>query len=77
MPFNFPGGLSPAGAALGFNNLPGLGTALAGQTAEDVEELRKKRMLEMQQRQLLGPGGGSAVAASLFGGLGGALSGGF
>ena len=61
---------SPAGQALGLNNLPGLGTALAGQTADDTEELRKKRMLEMQQRQLLGPGG-SAAATSLFGGIGG------
>ena len=58
--------MSPAGQALGLNSLPGLGTALAGQTADDTEELRKNRMLEMQQRQLLGPGG-SAAASSLFG----------
>ena len=57
---------SPAGQALGLNSLPGLGTALAGQTADDTEELRKKRMLEAQQRGLLGPGG-SAAASSLFG----------
>jgi hypothetical protein len=66
MPMNF----SPAGMSLGLNNLPGLGTALAGQTADQTEELRKKRLLEMQQRQLLGPGG-SAAASSLFGALGG------
>jgi hypothetical protein len=69
-------GFSPAGTALGLNNLPGLGTALAGQTADEAEELRKKRLLELQQRQLLGRAGASA-AASLFGGLGGALGGGF
>ena len=63
---NFPGGLSPAGASLGLNNLPGLGTALADQSAESAEELRRKKMLELQQRQLLGTGG-SAASASLFG----------
>jgi hypothetical protein len=57
---------SPAGQALGLNSLPGLGTALAGQTADDTEELRKRKMLEQQQRQLLGPSG-SAAASSLFG----------
>lgn len=60
---------SPAGQSLGLNNLgriPGLGDALAGQTADETEELRKKCMLEAQQRQLLGPGG-SAAASSLFG----------
>ena len=66
---------SPAGQALGLNNLPGLGTALAGQTADAAEELRKKRMLELQQRQLLGPGGGSAAATSLFGSAFGGLGG--
>jgi hypothetical protein len=58
---------SAAGQALGLNSLPGLGTALAGQTADDTEALRKKRMLEEQQRGLLGTGG-SAAASSLFGG---------
>ena len=62
MPMNF----SPAGMALGLNSLPGLGTALADQSAESAEELRKRKMLEMQQRALLGPGG-SAAASSLFG----------
>lgn len=61
MPMNF----SPAGMALGLNSLPGLGGALHGQTADQVEELRKKRL---QQQQLLGVGGtgGSAAAQSLF-----------
>jgi hypothetical protein len=62
MPMNF----SPAGQALGLNNLPGLGSTLQGQVTDDTEERRKKRMLEAQQRQLLGPGG-SAAASSLFG----------
>ena len=66
MPNNLNMGFSPAGQALGLNSLPGLGTALAGETADDTEELRKKRMLEMQQRGLLGTGG-SAAASSLFG----------
>ena len=57
---------SPAGMALGLNNLPGLGSTLQGQVTDDTEELRKKRMLEAQQRGLLGPGG-SAAASSLFG----------
>ena len=61
---------SAAGQALGLNNLPGLGTALAGQTADDTEELRRKKMLEAQQRALLGPSG-SAAATSLFGGISG------
>jgi hypothetical protein len=63
-PFNFPGGLSPAGSALG------LGDALAGQVSDATEELRKKRQLEAQQRALLGVSGGSA-GGSVFGGFNG------
>ena len=62
MPMNF----SPTGIALGLNNLPGLGSTLQGQVSDDTEELRKKRMLEAQQRALLGPGS-SVAASSLFG----------
>jgi hypothetical protein len=70
MPMQFTN-FSPAGQSLGLNNLPGLGDALAGQVTDDVEELRKKKMLEAQQQQLLGPSG-SAAASSLFGsGIGG------
>ena len=65
MPMQFTN-FSPAGQALGLGNIPGLGTALAGQVTDDTEELRKKRLLQQQQQQLLGPGG-SAAAASLFG----------
>jgi hypothetical protein len=57
---------SPAGQALGLNNLPGLGSTLQGQVSDDTEELRRKKMLEAQQRALLGVGG-SAASASLFG----------
>jgi hypothetical protein len=60
---------SPAGTALGLNTLgrtPGLGDALADQSAESAEELRKRKMLEAQQRALLGTTG-SAAASSLFG----------
>jgi hypothetical protein len=53
-------GLSPAADALGLGDL--LGQQVAGET----EEQRKKRMLEMQQRQQLGPTGSLAVT-SLFG----------
>jgi hypothetical protein len=63
MPFN--SSFSPAGQSL-FGSIPGLGDALAGQTSDETEELRKKKMLEAQQQQLLGPGG-SAASASLFG----------
>ena len=49
--------------SLGLNNLPGLGTALQGQTADEAEELRKKKMLEAQQRALLGPSGSAATDA--------------
>ena len=62
MPLNFPGGLSPAGASLGLD--------LQNQVADQTEELRKKKMLEAQQRALLGAAG-SAAAASLSGGIGG------
>lgn len=74
MPMNF----SPAGQALGLGGVGGfdlgIGLNLQNQTAEQAEDLRKKRLLELQQRQLLGPSG-SPAAASLFGpalaGLGG------
>jgi hypothetical protein len=65
-----PNPFSPAGTALGLGQIPGLGDALAGQVTDDTEELRRKKMLEAQQRQLLGPSG-SAAANSLFGGLSG------
>lgn len=48
----------------------GLGDALAGQVEGETDELRKKRMLEQQQKQALGPAGSMAVT-SLFG-IGGA-----
>ena len=57
---------SPAGQALGLNNLPDLGSTPQGQVSDDTEELRRKKMLEAQQRALLGVGG-SAAASSLFG----------
>lgn len=61
-------GLSAAGAALG------LGDMLTEQVADETEEARKKRMLEAQQRQMLGPTGSLAVT-SLFGPTGGAGAG--
>jgi hypothetical protein len=56
-------GFSPAGLALGLGGGGGLGSDLQNQVSEDTEELRKKKMLEAQQRALLGTGG--------FGGFGG------
>lgn len=57
-------GLSPAAIDLGLGDL--LGEQVAGET----EEARKKRMLELQQKQQLGPAGSMAVT-SLFGARGG------
>jgi hypothetical protein len=74
MPMPFNSNMSPAGAQLGLGGIPGLGTALADQVGTDTEEMRRKRMLEAQQRQLLGPGGSPAAGAlfgSALGGLGG------
>lgn len=59
-----PNGLSPAGSDLG------LGSMLQEQVAGETEEQRKKRMLQMQERQAMGPAGSPATLA-LFGGLGG------
>ena len=70
--------LSPAGQALGLGGLgvPGYGgPQLQEQVGTETEEMRRKRLQELQQRQLLGPGG-SAAAASLFGSaFGGGLGG--
>lgn len=48
----------------------GLGDQLAQQVAGETEEMRKKRMAELQQKQMLGPTGSMAVT-SLFGGMNG------
>ncbi len=47
----------------------GLGDQLAQQVAGETEEMRKKRMAELQQKQMLGPAGSLAVT-SLFGARG-------
>lgn len=60
--------LSPAAVDLG------LGDMLGQQVAGETEEARKKRMLELQQKQQLGPAGSLAVT-SLFGMSGGAGAG--
>jgi hypothetical protein len=57
-------GLSPASSDLG------LGDMLGQQVANETEEQRKKRMMELQQKQLMGPAGSMAVT-SLFGAGGG------
>lgn len=49
----------------------GMGSNLAAQVAGETEEMRKKRLFEMQQKQQLGPAGSMAVT-SLFGMSGGA-----
>jgi hypothetical protein len=48
----------------------GLGDQLGQQVAGETEEVRRKRMVELQQKQLLGPAGSLAVT-SLFGSNGG------
>lgn len=60
--------MSPAVGALG------LGDALTQQVSDETEEMRKKRMLELQQKQQLGPAGSMAVT-SLFGMNGGSIAG--
>lgn len=60
-------GLSPAAGDLG------LGDMLGQQVAGETEEQRKKRMLEMQQRQMMGSAG-SPAAQMLLGGMRGAGS---
>lgn len=59
-------GLSPASTDLG------LGSALSSQVQNETEEQRKKRMQDLQQRQMLGPAGSMAVT-SLFGNNGGGM----
>lgn len=46
----------------------GLGDMLGQQAAGETEELRKKRMQQMQDRTMMGPAG-SPATLSLFGGL--------
>lgn len=53
-------GLSPAGDALG------LGDLLTEQVAGETEEMRRKRMQELQNRRMMGQTGSMAVT-SLFG----------
>jgi hypothetical protein len=55
-----PNGLSPAGSQL-FAAGTGLGDALRQQVGETAEELRKRRLLEMQGRPDLGAGFGTNV----------------
>ena len=52
----------------------GLGDQLGRQVTDETEEMRKKRMLEQQQKQQLGPAGSMAIT-SLFGMGGGAGAG--
>lgn len=48
----------------------GMGDALREQVSSETEEQRKKRLLQIQERAQLGPGGSLAVT-SLFGSRGG------
>ncbi len=52
----------------------GLGDILNQEVADETEEMRKKRMAELAERQQLGPAGSLAVT-SLFGPTGGAGAG--
>lgn len=51
----------------------GLGGALNEQVAGETEEMRKRRMQELQDRRMMGPAGSPATLA-LFGGMGGGYS---
>jgi len=65
-----PTSLSPGGMDLG------LGDMLAQQAQGETEEMRKKRMLQLQEQQSLGPAGSLSVT-SLFGMTGGAKGAGY
>jgi hypothetical protein len=60
--------LSPAGMQL-FGDIPGLGSMLAGQTADQAEELRKRRQQQMLGGEYALGGAGRAALASPAGGL--------
>lgn len=62
--------LSPAAADLG------LGDMLAQQVDGETDEMRKKRMAQIAEKQALGPAGSLAVT-SLFGARGGLPGAGF
>lgn len=49
----------------------GLGDMLGQQVAGETEEMRKKRMAQMQDRRMMGPAGSPATLALFGGGLGG------
>jgi hypothetical protein len=70
MPASSAGGIGSAATDLG------LGGALSQQVAGETEEQRKKRMLQIQQQQQMGPAGSMAVT-SLFGTQGGPKSAGY
>ncbi len=65
MAMNLSPSLSPASTDLG------LGGLLTDQVAGETEEQRKRRMLEEQQRKLMGPAGSPATLALFGGGMGG------
>ena len=70
----FPGGLSPAGQTLGLAGMiPGMGGM--GDAMESPEERRKRlQQIELQRQSLTQ--NASPASTSLFGGMGGPLSGG-
>lgn len=49
----------------------GLGGMLQDQVGDETEEARKKRLKEIQDRQMGGPGGSLATMALFGGGMGG------
>ncbi len=70
MPMNLAPSLSPASTDLG------LGSLLTDQVAGETAEQRKKRMLELQQQKLMGPGGSPATLSLFGGGMGAGGTGG-
>lgn len=76
MPNNMSLGMSPAATDLG------LGDMLGQQVKDETEEQRKKRLLDQQQRSLMGPaanmlglGGSGNVSGSAALGFGGGILG--
>ena len=67
MPNNLNMGFSPAGMALGLNQLPGMGGFGFGD-AQESEEERRKRLAQLQQSRQSLTQQGSPATASLFGG---------
>ena len=73
MPNNLNMGFSPAGMALGLNQLPGMGGFGFGDTTMETPEERRKRLAQLAQSQQSLTQQGSPATSAL--GLGGSMFG--